>query len=188
MDIIFAMSVIISRDVIFRDSEHIPIFDLPHGDAESTLDNNSETKEVSEPFDVEFVVCGDLDGDGKQELIFASIDGSLVIIKNRGQNQYHFRSPDKLPLDSMICGIDIAPIYHHDSGSPKSTANGIYVLTIDGTLLILSCEELKFLPSSPHYDYKVLRHVRTGQWCHAESAKVNLHRRGHIECVARGQR
>ena len=154
MDIIFAMSVIISRDVIFRDSEHIPIFDLPHGDAESTLDNNSETKEVSEPFDVEFVVCGDLDGDGKQELIFASIDGSLVIIKNRGQNQYHFRSPDKLPLDSMICGIDIAPIYHHDSGSPKSTANGIYVLTIDGTLLILSCEELKFLPSSPHYDYK----------------------------------
>ena len=74
-----------------------------------------------EPFDVEFAAWGP-DGDGKQELIFASIDGSLVIIKNRAQPLY-FRSPDKLPLDSMICGIDIAPIYHHDSGSPKSTAN-----------------------------------------------------------------
>ena len=91
-----------------------------------------------------------------QELIFASVDGCLVIIKSRGGNQYHFQYPGTLPLDDLVCGIDIGPIYHYYSAKDnvQSTANGLYVLTLDGTLLILSVEELKFLPSSPHYGYK----------------------------------
>lgn len=158
---------LITREVLFRESEFVPVFPLPSLDDDDDGGHSwLEGDEGAGGFDggeddlmdVEFVVRGDLDGDGNQELIFASIDGSLVIIKSRGGNQYHFQYPGTLPLDDLVCGIDIGPIYHHHSYTAteniKTTANGVYVLTLDGTLLILSVEELKFLPSSPHYDYK----------------------------------
>lgn len=149
------------REVLFRESEFVPIYPLPGADeGEKGAHHDMDEDEMGDEdiMDVEFVVRGDLDGDGNQELIFASIDGCLVIIKSRGVNQFHFQYPGTLPLDDLVCGIDIGPIYHHHSytekDSVKSTANGVYVLTLGGTLLILSVEELKFLPSSPHYDYK----------------------------------
>ena len=83
------------REVLFRTSEEVPILPLPETNVESqrskdSAGGNMVGEEEDDFMDVEFVVRGDLDGDGNQELILASMDGSLVIIKSRGRNQYHF--------------------------------------------------------------------------------------------------